>query len=93
MPVRKRMYFVVDRGHRLPGGSITWRVEVEASDWFYATEVCGMLARKGFAFRRREIATRRAIPVTPAEADWHAERLRQRNAYVAARTHPQPPKD
>jgi hypothetical protein len=69
---RPRTYHVVERGTRLPGGSITWRTEVEASDWFYASHVCGVLTRAGHLFRRREIQTSRAIPVSAAEAAWHA---------------------
>lgn len=75
MARRKRTYFIVDRGRRLPGGSITWRTEVEASDWFYAGHVCAQIQQAGDLFRRREIETTRPIPVTPAEAEWHARRI------------------
>jgi hypothetical protein len=81
---RARTYHVVERGVRLPGGSITWRTEVEASDWFYAGHVCALIQRAGDQFRRREIETTRTIPTSPAEAAWHAERLRKRNERAAA---------
>lgn len=81
---RTRTFHVVERGVRLPGGSITWRLEVEASDYFYAGHVCAQIHRAGDLFRRREIATTRSVPTTPAEAAWHAERLRKRNERAAA---------
>ena len=80
----KRTYFVVEKGVRLPGGSITWRTEVEANDWLYASEVCARIHQAGHLFRRREITTARAICTTPAEAAWHAERLRKRRERAAA---------
>lgn len=73
---RKRRYYVVERGTRKPGGWVSWCVEVQASDWFYAAEVCTRLQRAGHLFRRREIETTRAIPTTPEECAWHAARLK-----------------
>jgi hypothetical protein len=81
---RKRTYHVVERGRRGPGGSITWRVEVEASCWLYASEVCAQIHRAGDVFRRREIETTRAIATTPAESAWHAARTRHREQRIRA---------
>ena len=79
----RKTYHVVERGRRLPGGSITWRVEVEALDYFYASHVCMRIQQEGNQVRRREITTARSIPVTPGEVAWCAERLRKRKALVA----------
>lgn len=81
---RTRTYHVVEKGVRGPGGHIAWTLAAQASDWFYAGHVCAEIQRAGHLFRRREIDTARAIPTTPAEAAWHAERLRKRRERAAA---------